>query len=215
MYFVPTCTFAIKCVSNIQKHVFRSLKARSCLRLSSLTTWPILFLTLSQLFFQLIPSTLASSLDSTTNFPPRFASQPGDSAEIVLRIKEGPSSLQREIYRLVGEDPDPGDQLQFGVLGAMGADLLRIENHSPARNQASVFLRKELDRETQDSYHLVLTLTDGKLGKGNYVSQSQKPFFLNILNLVAQPFCMQIFLNDFFVAFPFFVDLSRHSFDAL
>lgn len=122
------------------------------------------------IFLTIISSVVASFDSGTTNFPPRFASQPGDPAEIVLRIKEGPGSLQREIYRLVGEDPDPGDQLQFGVLGAVAADLLRIENHTPARNQASVYLRKELDRETQDSYQLVLTLTDNKLGKGNFVS---------------------------------------------
>jgi cadherin 23 len=128
----------------------------------------------------------ASAFDSGTNFPPRFASQPGDPAEIVLRIKEGPGSLQREIYRLIGEDPDSGDQLQFGVLGAVGADLLRIENHSPTRNQAAVYLRKELDRETQDSYQLVLTLTDGKLGKGNYVSRLLFALFIWTIAAVAQ-----------------------------
>ena len=107
------------------------------------------------------------------NLPPRFKS-PDDSttgdfdlqSEIVVRVKEGASSLNKEIYHLYGEDPD-GDSLQFGVLGTLGKDLLRIE--SVSSTEARIHLKKELDREIQDSYTLVLTLTDGKLGKGNYV----------------------------------------------
>ena len=78
--------------------------------------------------------------------------------------------MNKEIYHLYGEDPD-GDPLQFGVLGTLGKDLLRIESVSPS--EARVYLKKELDREIQDSYTLVLTLTDGKLGKGNYVSTGE------------------------------------------
>ena len=102
------------------------------------------------------------------NTPPRFKSDDLDDlqSEIVVRVKEGQSSLNKQIYHLSGEDSD-GDPLKFGVLGTLGADLLRIEPVPP--NQAKVFLKKELDREIQDSYTLVLTLTDGKLGKGNYV----------------------------------------------
>lgn len=84
-----------------------------------------------------------------------------------MRVREGQSSLNKEIYHLIGEDPD-GDPLQFGVLGTLGRDLLRIE--SVGKEEAKIYLRKELDREIQDSYTLVLTLTDGKLGKGNFVS---------------------------------------------
>ena len=80
--------------------------------------------------------------------------------------------MNKEIYRLVGEDPDD-DPLTFGVLGTIGEDILRIENVKP--NQAVIYLRKELDRETRDSYSLVLTLTDGKLGKGNFVSNHNYP----------------------------------------
>ena len=102
------------------------------------------------------------------NTPPRFKSEDLDDlqSEIVVRVKEGQSSLNREIIHLSGEDSD-GDPLKFGVLGTIGTDLLRIETVSPT--EAKVFLKKELDREIQDSYTLVLTLTDGKLGKGNYV----------------------------------------------
>jgi len=109
------------------------------------------------------------------NFPPRFSTQPGSGSEIVLRVKEGPSLLGKKIYELVGEDPDD-DTLTFGVLGTIGTDILRIENQKP--NKANIYLKKELDRETRDSYSLVLTLTDGKLGKGNFVSI----LFLNLFH---------------------------------
>ncbi|CAG2110523.1 unnamed protein product, partial [Medioppia subpectinata] len=105
------------------------------------------------------------------NTPPRFKSEDLDDlqSEIVVRVKEGESSLNKQIYHLYGEDPD-GDELRFGVLGTIGSDLLRIESVPP--NEAKVYLKKELDREIQDSYTLVLTLTDGKLGKGNYITKS-------------------------------------------
>ncbi|RWS14756.1 cadherin-23-like protein [Dinothrombium tinctorium] len=107
---------------------------------------------------------------ASNNFPPRFVTNPATGgSEIIVRVREGPSSLGKEIHRLVGEDPD-GDLLTFGVLGALGSDILHIENVKP--NQAIVYLRKELDRETRDSYSLVLTLTDGKLGKGNFITKS-------------------------------------------
>lgn len=111
-----------------------------------------------------------NSFSTRANLPPRFKSEGSDfdsQSEIVVRVKEGASSLNKEIYHLYGDDPD-GDPLQFGVLGTLGRDLLRIESISS--NEAKIFLKKELDREIQDSYTLVLTLTDGKLGKGNYVS---------------------------------------------
>uniref|UniRef100_T1KWL6 Cadherin domain-containing protein n=2 Tax=Tetranychus urticae TaxID=32264 RepID=T1KWL6_TETUR len=117
------------------------------------------------------PSSVPNS-HADNNFPPRFTSTGsslGSGSEIVIRVKEGPSSLGKEIYRLTGEDPD-GDPLTFGVLGTFGEDILKIENVKPS--QAIIYLRKELDRETRDSYSLVLTLTDGKLGKGNYITKS-------------------------------------------
>lgn len=109
-----------------------------------------------------------------TNMPPRFKSDGNDfdsQSEIVVRVKEGSSSLNKEIYHLYGEDPD-NDPLSFGVLGTIGKDLLRIESISST--EAKIYLKKELDREIQDSYTLVLTITDGKLGKGNYVSYCKK-----------------------------------------
>lgn len=87
------------------------------------------------------------------------------SSEIVVRVKEGPASIGKLIYTLKGEDPDE-DPLTSGVLGTMASDLLRIEN--VPGNQANVYLRKELDRETTESHQVVITLTDGKLGRGNF-----------------------------------------------
>jgi hypothetical protein len=124
----------------------------------------------TKLFFGLILVVIGVHLaQSAHNTPPRFRSEDLDDSqsEIVVRVKEGESSLNKQIYHLFGEDSD-GDQLKFGVLGTIGEDLLRIEAVPP--NEAKVYLKKELDREIQDSYTLVLTLTDGKLGKGNYVS---------------------------------------------
>lgn len=105
-----------------------------------------------------------------SNLPPRFMSDPnGPGSEIVVIVKEGPESLGKEILRVAGEDPD-GDDLTFGVQASAGSELIRIVNHVPSRNSAVIYLNKELDRETKDSYSLVLTLTDGKLGTDKFVS---------------------------------------------
>jgi hypothetical protein len=87
----------------------------------------------------------------------------------VVVVKEGPESLGKEILRIAGEDPD-GDELTFGVQAPAGNELIKIVNHVPSRNSAVIYLNKELDRETKDSYSLVLTLTDGKLGTDKFVS---------------------------------------------
>lgn len=50
------------------------------------------------------------------------------------------------------------------------SDILRIEN--TGNNEANVYLNRELDRETKDEYSIVLTLTDNRLGDGNFVTQS-------------------------------------------
>lgn len=109
-----------------------------------------------------------------SNLPPKFittSSQQmgGSNSEIVVRVKEGPQSIGKLIYTLRGEDPDD-DPITFGVLGSMASDLLRIEN--VPKNQANVYLKKELDRETTESYQVVITLTDGKLGRGNWITKS-------------------------------------------
>jgi hypothetical protein len=48
------------------------------------------------------------------------------------------------IYRLRGYDPDD-DPLRFGVRDQVGNEILRIEN--VGKNEADIFLKKELDRE--------------------------------------------------------------------
>lgn len=113
-------------------------------------------------------SVSVQSAYTANNLVPRFVSPDGSQgSEIVVLVKEGPGSVGKEIARLAGEDAD-GDALTFGVVGTIGADILDIQN--VPNNAAIVYLRKELDRETRDSYSIVLTLTDGKLGKGNFVS---------------------------------------------
>ncbi|KAJ1522204.1 hypothetical protein ONE63_002512 [Megalurothrips usitatus] len=112
---------------------------------------------------------LASALTGVAaNHPPRFLID--GQTEIVLRLKEGNETpVGSLIYRLRGADPD-GDALTFGVRGSEGHDMLRIENLGT--NEANVYLNKELDREVRDEYLLVLTLTDGRLGEGNFITQS-------------------------------------------
>ncbi|XP_075231619.1 cadherin 88C [Lycorma delicatula] len=104
----------------------------------------------------------------SANSPPRFIID--GQTEIVLRFKEGRDTpVGSLIYRLRGTDPD-GDPLTFGVREQIGNEILRIENLGT--NEANVYLKKELDREVRDEYALVLTLTDGHLGDGNFITQS-------------------------------------------
>ncbi|KAG1683802.1 Cadherin-23 [Nymphon striatum] len=102
------------------------------------------------------------------NSPPRFILN-GDS-EIVLKLKESPETpVGKLIYQLRGEDAD-GDDLVFGAIGPIANNLLRVEK--TGKFSAAVYLNSELDREIQDSYTLVLSLSDGKLGNGNYITQT-------------------------------------------
>ncbi|CAG9827600.1 unnamed protein product [Diabrotica balteata] len=101
------------------------------------------------------------------NKPPKFVTD--GQTEIILRLKEGSETpVGTLIYQLRGYDED-GDYLKFGVSRFPGSDIIRIDNTSPS--EANIYLNKELDRETQDEYSLVLTLTDGHLGYGHYVTQ--------------------------------------------
>lgn len=113
---------------------------------------------------------LVSFLPPSTarNNPPRFLTD--GQTEIILRLKEGPKTpVGSIIHRLRGIDPD-GDELIFGIKNQPGSDIIRVENFNP--NEANIYLNKPLDRELQDEYALILTLTDGKLGEGNYITQS-------------------------------------------
>ncbi|XP_044743020.1 cadherin-23, partial [Chrysoperla carnea] len=102
------------------------------------------------------------------NHPPRFLIH--GQTEIVLRLKEGKETPAGSlIFRLQGTDPD-GDKLEFGVQNTPGSDVITVKTIS--KTDANVYLAKELDRETRDEYLLVLTLTDGRLGEGNYITQS-------------------------------------------
>ncbi|XP_054716346.1 cadherin-23-like [Uloborus diversus] len=101
------------------------------------------------------------------NSPPRFALD--GASEIVVKVREGPDSIGKLLYRLRGEDAD-GDRLIFGVVGPVGQEILRFERLGAS--EANVYLNKELDREMADSYSLVLTLTDGRLGEGQFIRHS-------------------------------------------
>lgn len=104
----------------------------------------------------------------SNNHPPKFLIE--GHSEIVLRLKEGPeTSLDRPIHRLRGFDAD-GDILEFGIKRTFDSDILRIVN--TGSNEADIYLTKELDRETKDEYSLILTLTDNRLGDGNFITQS-------------------------------------------
>ncbi|XP_055621395.1 cadherin-23 [Toxorhynchites rutilus septentrionalis] len=94
------------------------------------------------------------------NRPPRFVVE--NQSEIVLTLKEGPdTSVGSLIYKLKAYDPD-GDPLTFGVRDSDDSDYIRVV-HSGA-NEANIYLNRELDRETKDEIHFVLTLSDGRLG---------------------------------------------------
>uniref|UniRef100_W4VR90 Putative cadherin egf lag seven-pass g-type receptor n=1 Tax=Corethrella appendiculata TaxID=1370023 RepID=W4VR90_9DIPT len=102
------------------------------------------------------------------NRPPRFMTE--GHSEIVLRLKEGVDTpIGTLIYKLKGYDPD-GDPLTFGVRTTLDSDIIRIEKSGV--NEANLYLDKELDREAKDEYSLILTLTDDRLGEGNFVTQS-------------------------------------------
>ncbi|KPM07825.1 cadherin-23-like protein [Sarcoptes scabiei] len=149
------------------------IRSSSTIALSSTNFFSSSWFSFLLIYLSVISSVLSSSSSGgKPNLPPRFKTEGSDfdsQSEIVVRVKEGDSSLKKEIYHLHGEDPD-NDPLTFGVLGTLGKDILRIESISA--NEAKIYLKKELDREIQDSYTLVLTLTDGKLGKGNYITKS-------------------------------------------
>ncbi|XP_035709581.1 cadherin-23-like isoform X3 [Folsomia candida] len=96
------------------------------------------------------------------NILPQFLLSDGQS-EIVLRLKEGPASpVGSLIYTLKGIDRD-GDPLTFGLKGQIANEILRIENRG--RDTANLYLKKELDREVEDEYMIILTLNDGKLAE--------------------------------------------------
>ncbi|XP_017067176.2 LOW QUALITY PROTEIN: cadherin-23 [Drosophila eugracilis] len=122
---------------------------------------------ISSIYIQVIILTTLISLVAS-NRPPRFTID--GQSEIVLRLKESPETkVGTLIYTLKGFDPD-NDPLTFGKRNSHDSEIIRIEN--TGGNEAKVFLAKELDRETQDEYAIVLTLTDSHYTDHNYVTQS-------------------------------------------
>ena len=115
--------------------------------------------------------------ETGANSPPRFlldggtGGTGGTGGDIVVRLREGPDTPPgTRILQLRGYDAD-GDRLTFGLRNeAVDSQLIRIENLG--NSEASVFLNQVLDAETESEYQVVLTLTDGHLGQGNFITQS-------------------------------------------
>uniref|UniRef100_A0A182T3Z4 Cadherin domain-containing protein n=1 Tax=Anopheles maculatus TaxID=74869 RepID=A0A182T3Z4_9DIPT len=122
----------------------------------------------SHFFLQLVLClTFATSLVSCNRAPVFLID---DHAEIVIRLKEFPETpVGTLIYHLRGYDAD-GDPLTFGVQKSADSHIIRLKQNSS--NEAFVYLNHELDREAREEYTLILTLTDGRLGEGNFVTQS-------------------------------------------
>ena len=125
---------------------------------------------LFQTVLSLLIFALAISL-AGANTPPRFLIDGGGTAvggDVIVKLKEGlDTPVGTKILQLRGYDRD-GDNLEFGVKDDLG--IIAIENGR--NNQAGVYLTSELDAESRTEYEIVLTLTDGHLGEGNFITQS-------------------------------------------
>ena len=117
-----------------------------------------------------------------SNSPPEFVLDDNvRGGDIVVRLREGPNTpIGSTIYRAKAFDAD-GDPLTFGVIypgqnrrsdsGVNNNDLAEIVNE-PNSNEANLVLKKLLDAEEKREHQLVLTLTDNRLGNGNFMTQS-------------------------------------------
>ena len=115
---------------------------------------------------------LAVAMAGAANAPPKFILDGGQNSpggDVVVRLKEGPETPPgTKILHLRGHDPD-GDRMRFGFRGS-APGLIRIEGGQ--NGEASVFLERELDAEAETEHQILLTLTDGKLGAGKFITQS-------------------------------------------
>ena len=115
------------------------------------------------------------------NSPPRFMLDNSNNGAniggsgIVLRLKEGGSkagqpTVGTKIYHLRGFDND-GDPLTFGVVSNPDG-IIKVQNDPRGSNEADIVLARELDAEQKTQYEVVLSLTDGRLGSGNFITRS-------------------------------------------
>ena len=96
-----------------------------------------------------------------------------DGSGIVIRLKEGGQiagqpTIGSKIFHLKGIDND-GDPLVFGIVSNPDG-VIKVQNEPGGTNEASVILAKELDAEEKAQYNVVLSLTDGRLGLGNFTA---------------------------------------------
>ena len=115
------------------------------------------------------------------NSPPRFMldntsndANIGGSG-IVLRLKEGgrqagQPTVGTKIFHLRGIDND-GDSLTFGVVSNPDG-IIKVQNDPNGANEANILLARELDAEQRTKYEVVLSLTDNRLGSGNFITRS-------------------------------------------
>ncbi|CAL4059672.1 unnamed protein product [Meganyctiphanes norvegica] len=166
-------TYSTHCTHKSNVNTMSYMQQRDSVSLTSDTYQsrqrrPVIPLSFVQLGVVLLVAISAMVPPVSANQPPRFVLD--GQSEIVIRLREGDENpTGTRITTLEGFDPD-GDSLTFGVRGSQGQGLLRIE---PAgSNQAHVYLKQAVDRELKDEYSVVLTLTDNKLGDGQFITQS-------------------------------------------
>ena len=116
------------------------------------------------------------------NSPPRFMVDTVNDggvnvggSGIVVRLKEGgrqagQPTIGTKIFHLKGVDND-GDPLTFGVVSNPDG-IIKVQNDPSGTNEANIILARELDAEERTQYEVVLSLTDGRLGSGNFITRS-------------------------------------------
>lgn len=131
-----------------------------------------------------------------TNQPPFFELDGDQQSEVVLRLKEGSETpVGTLVYQVRASDPD-ADPLQFALQGSAANELLAIEPVDATH--ANLVLKKLLDREVQDEYSFVLTLTDGRSGLADSIKLSLLILVedVNDNEPVFQPFPNTIFVQE-------------------
>ena len=181
--FVKKCFVYV----NILPNYYKNVSKENCNKLTKLsqtsTNYAInkhklFFLSLPSIYFLLLSCFITKGL---CNSPPRFMldntsnqANVGGSG-IVLRLKEGGRSAGQpetgtKIFHLRGIDND-GDALTFGVVSNPDG-IIKVQNDPSGTNEANVLLARELDAEEKTQYEVVLSLTDGRLGSGNFITRS-------------------------------------------
>ena len=169
-------------IASILSLVFRDWKQRikiSNHQISSRAIGRIRSTPYSSTVFLLLSCLVATGL---CNSPPRFMVDTVNDggvnvggSGIVVRLKEGgrqagQPTIGTKIFHLKGVDND-GDPLTFGVVSNPDG-IIKVQNDPSGTNEANIILARELDAEERTQYEVVLSLTDGRLGSGNFITRS-------------------------------------------